>query len=479
MSLPDQTVDGIRWTSGARLLSQLANLVLTLVLARLLTPAEFGKLAMVTVVTGFVSLFGELGFGAALIQRKDLKEEHYSSVFWLNVGTGVILGGGVALSAPILAGFYREDDVLWLARAVAFGFVLAPLSMVQNAILNRSMAFRRLAAVESVTTLTTGGVALALALGGFGVWSLVARLLLASVVSATVLWSMSPWRPSWKVDVRALRELLGFSSNLVGFAAINYWARQVDDLLIGRVMGAAALGNYSRAYSIMMLPIQEVSGVLTRVMFPAMSRVQGDKPLVRSMYLQTISCIALITFPLMLTLLVTAERVVVVFYGAQWLDMVPVLEVFCIVGMVQSIGTTVGWIYQSQGRTDWMFRWGLVASPVLIAGIVWGVFQGTPLHVAYGYAAAMALSVYPLFAVPGHLIGMRPAQVLGAVGPAGLCACLGAGAAWLVGEWVYAWGSLWLCLALQVVGAIAVYAGVVAAFRLQAWSEFRRLILKR
>jgi O-antigen/teichoic acid export membrane protein len=433
MSLLKQTLSGIAWTSVSRAIAQLASFLLTLLLARLLTPADFGLLGMAVVLSGFLALLGELGLGAALVQRADLDERHRSSAFWLSVGCGFVLAVALLLLAPLIAAFYREPRVMPVVQVLALDFVLAPLRSVQSALLSRAMAFRALAVVEIAGVVISSAVAVGLAQKGYGVWALVARQLCSSGVQTLALWALSRWRPSFSVDRQAIKELWRFSSHLLGFGVLNYWARKADDLMIGRVLGTGPLGLYSRAYGTMMLPLTEITGVFGKVMFPMLSRIQNDKARTKAIYLRALSAISMVTFPLMLVLLVASEPLVLVMYGEKWRGMIPTLQIYCAVGAFQSIGTTVGWIYQSQGRTDWMLRWGMVASPMIVLALAIGVSFGSIQSVAIAYAVVnLVLLSYPLFAIPGRLIDMRVGEVVRAVRGSFGCALVGAGTAWLI-----------------------------------------------
>jgi len=262
----------------------------------------------------------------------------------------------------------------------------------------------------------------------------------------------------------------------MGFNVLNYWVRNGDDMLIGRYLGGASLGIYARAYSLMMLPVDHVYGVLAAVMFPALSRVQDDTKRTKRIYLHSLAMIALVTFPMMIGMLVVAESFVLAIYGPKWQGMIPILRIFCMVGMLQSIGTTVGWIYQSQGRTDWMFRWGLGSGPLVIGSIVIGILVGTVEAVAISYAIAGIILLYPLFAIPGKLIDMTFGNVVGAVAPTlGSAAAMGF-LVWIVGlllpkEWSY-----WANLAVQVPIGIGVYGALVHFLRLPAYRQAKDII---
>jgi PST family polysaccharide transporter len=225
------------------------------------------------------------------------------------------------------------------------------------------------------------------------------------------------------LDRSAVRQLFGFSSRLFGFQFMNYWMRNADNLLIGKFVGADALGAYNRAYMWMLMPIAQVSQVVSRVMFPALSRVQHDLPRVKRFYLRTISAIALITFPTMLGLTVVSDLFVSTVLGDNWLDVIPLLQVLGVVGMMQSIGTTTGLIYQSLGRTDLLLRWGIGSGLVTLTAFVIGLRWGA-LGVATAYAIRSAGLVYWNYSIPGRLIDMKVREVFYAARGAFGCALL-------------------------------------------------------
>jgi PST family polysaccharide transporter len=261
---------------------------------------------------------------------------------------------------------------------------------------------------------------------------------------------------------------------------INYWARQADDLLIGKFMGPAHLGIYGRAYATMMLPVREISSVLGRVLFPALSRMGNDKPRVREMYLECLGLIAFLSFPIMALLAATADSLIITLYGQQWERVATVLRIFCAVGAFQSLGTTVGYIYQSQGRTDWMLRWGLVASTLMIASFVVGIYIGSIEAVALCYAiVTVGILSYPQFAVPGRLIGMTVFDVVRAVWQVAVCALIAALVVWLLGHYALRGQSPALTLAAQFPLGVLLYLALVRLLAPVHMTRVRELLFAR
>ncbi len=477
MSVRDEAVGGIAWTGAARSVRIVLHFGVTVVLARMLTPEDFGLLAMITVLTNFALLFGELGFSAALIQRTELAEGHRSSVFWLTLGLGCLLTGSVYSGAPAVASFYDEPELELLTRVLAANFMLAALKVVQVAVLTRAMRFRAIGVAEVCATFGGGAIGIGAALTGHGVWSLVAQLLATTAIESLGLWLTSGWRPRLRFDGAAVRELLPFGANFVGFSIVNYWMRNADNLLIGRFVGSAGLGIYERAYHVMLLPVTQASGVLTRVMFPTLSKLQGQPSRVKALYLRSIRAISLLTFPMMLGLLVVADHFVLAVFGPRWTEVTPILRILCVVGLLQSVTSTTGWLFQSQGRTDQMFRWGLFSGAVTLVafaiGIRWGV-QG----VAIAYALRTIALTPPSFGIPGRLVGMRLSEVAKAL--VGTLACAGAMAAALVGvrTLVPSDLSVYAALALEILSGVALFAAIVLVVRLEALGDVRDAVAR-
>lgn len=476
MSFKQKTLSAIGWTASANIVKQVFLFVIFVVLARLLMPEDFGLVGMILVFTGFVGIFGELGFGAALIQKKEIEEGHLSSVFWLNIAAGIILAAIVLSVAPLIAKFYKEPRLKLLTMLISINFLIGSLNIVHRALLNRSMDFRRLAIIETTTIVIAGTFAIILALIGFGVWSLVWQMIISTLVGVIMMWQVSSWRPKFCFDKNAVKELFGFSGNLLGFSVFNYWVRNSDDLLIGKFIGSSGLGVYSRAYSIMLIPLNQVSATIGKVMFPAFSRIQDDKVRVKQIYLRAIAIIALLAFPMMMGLFVVADSFVLAILGYHWKDVIPVLRIFAVLGMVQSIATTVGWIYTSQGRTDWQLRWGIVAGGLLILSIVIGIIIGTIKSVALCYMIMSgAILVYPNFAIPGKLIDMTFGEVVRSLSGIFGCAFLMSVSVFLIGmnlpsEWPHLEK-----LIIQVSSGITFYIILIHLFKLKAYVEVKDL----
>jgi O-antigen/teichoic acid export membrane protein len=474
--LRTRTFTGLVWSGGAQIARQTIQLVMSIILARLLEPHDFGLIGMVVVVTGFGHLFTDLGLGAALIQRQQLTQAHLSTVFWLNL----IMGGGLTVLiisiAPIIAMLYQEPALIPLTRVLALNFLIGAFRVVQYSLLQKDIDFQKLSCIEITASLLSGGMAISAALLQAGVWSLVLQSLLFTTLVSLMLWWSSSWHPSFVFHLTAMKDLIGFSSNLLGFSVFNYWIRNLDDLLIGRYLGSAALGIYTRSYSLMLLPLSQVSAIVTRVMFPALSSIQHDTPRVRHLYLRATRSIALVTFPLMIGLLVVARPFIFCVYGSQWQAVIPVLQIFCITGMGQAIGTTVGWIYTSQGRTDIMLKWGIFSGSIYVVsflvGLRWGVLGVATSYTLFGYVILW----YPGWTIPGRLIQLHFRDMVKNISGVFAVASMMGAVVWLVGILLPQNWHHCQYLLVQIPLGFFLYAGLAHVFQLKAYQETRLLI---
>lgn len=472
--LREKTLNGLKWNGAGHVARQALQFAISVVVARALSPQEFGLMGMIGVFSGLAGLFVGLGLGMALVQRETLEDRHLSTIFWVNLACGAALTAGFAAASPAIARFYGEPLLRNLTLAVAFNFIIGSFSIVQRSMLIRNMDFRALFIIETTAAVCAGAAAVGGALAGWGTWSLVAQSLVLTTASAIMLWRLSAWRPSWSVDAAALRELWGYSSNFMGFSLLTFSDRNLDNLLIGKFIGPSALGVYARAYGLMLLPLDQVTPILTRVMFPVLSVLQRDREGVKRIYLRATRAIALVSFPMMLGLMAAARPLILTLYGEKWRGAIPLVEILCLTGLSQSLGTTVRWIYNSQGRTDLQFRWGICAffvrSLSFVVGLNWGV-----LGVTVAYAASDLVLFYPSWAIPGRLIGLSVGEAVGNVAKTFFCAATMAAAVWALGLLLPPQWPNWALLAAQVPSGVIVYLALIHCLQVEAYLELRAL----
>ena len=405
---------GVSWTFLFRVLNQLVQLAFSILLARLLGPEEFGTIGIITVFSGFAMVFGEFGISSALVQRKEMLEIHVSTGFWLQFTISIVVSLVFWTSAPYLAAFFEIPIITVLTRIISVVFVLQAIGQTHYALLLRSFCFREIGLAIFGATLIAGSVASALALLDFGVYALAWQPVAYTLVWTIIICLSSNWRPKLMFSWNAASSLLKYSTYLFGHSSLNYWMRNGDNLLIGKFLGTADLGIYSRAYSLMLLPLNNIGVILGQVMFPSFSILQDDLARFRILYLRALRMIAFITFPMMTGMSFLSKSIVQIMFGNTWEGVTPILQILSVVGLLQSIIFPVGWIYTSLGRTREQFLLSLFLLVVFVFLMIVGIPYGL-MGVTYAYSAWALLSAILNIWIAGGYIGINLGDVVRAL----------------------------------------------------------------
>ena len=393
------------WNYASFASGKVLVLITMAVLARLLAPEEFGIVGFATLVTAYLAVFKDLGLGAAVIQRRSNVEDAAQTVFVLNLVVGVVLTTITFLGAPLVASFFREPLVTPLLRVLGFTFMLESFGSMHVVLMKRNLDFRRMLVPDVGRSLVQGAVAIGTAATGFGVWALVWGQL-AGVIAAVVLsWIVNPWRPNLRFERHLLPSLARFGGPLV-LTDIQYaiWAN-LDYVVVGRMLGDAALGVYTLAYRLPELLIQSVWNVLARAMFPIFSRIQDDKEALRRGFLATIRYTQIAIVPLSVGMFLTAEPAVEFLFGDQWSAAVPLLRVMAVFSLIGSIGVNVGDVYKAIGRADILAKLSVIDLSMLIPALLFGARFGI-IGVALAHAAVATVDMIIRFLVARSVIGI-------------------------------------------------------------------------
>ena len=396
MDLKSKVKNGLKWTFIDQILSQIIFLVFSIFLARMLSPSMFGIVGMITIFSNFAVLFIDLGFSAALIQKKEVTAAHYSSVFWLNIGIGFLMYLIFYVSAPLLSKFYNQPELVLLIRVICLTFIITSFSSVQTNILIKELQFKKKVIINWIAMLVGYIVAFVLAYKGYRVWALVMMTLTTAVLNSILYWFVSNWLPIFVFEWKKIKELSHYGLNFLGDTSVNYWSRNFDNFIIAKVLGSNDLGIYTRAYSLMLLPLRNVTTIVTKVMFPAFSQKQDDIQLLKKYYLSIIQYIALLTFPLMIGLSLVSKEFVLLFFGSKWSAMIPILSILSGLGAIQSIVSLNGLIYNSLGKVNIAFKVSILSNVVLIIAFVIGVNYGL-IGISYSYLIASSLLLIPVY----------------------------------------------------------------------------------
>jgi O-antigen/teichoic acid export membrane protein len=370
-------------------------LVSTAVLGRLLTPEDYGLVGLVAIVMGFVALFKDLGLAAATIQREELSQREVSTLFWLNLGFSLGVALLTAAVAPLVARFFGEPRLTAVTMAYAAGFIFGGLAIQHEALLRRRMRFAALAGANLAALVVNAVTTVALAWAGLGYWALVYGQLALGLAYAVCLWGVCGWRPGRPGRLSEVRPLLAFGRDLTGFTVVNYFSRNLDNLLIGRVWGAMQLGFYAKAYQLLLLPLDQVNEPVTAVAVPALSRLGEDPERYRRAYLRLLEKVAMATMPLMAFMIASSDWIVRVVLGPQWGETARIFMLLGVSGLFQPVANTTGWLLISQGRARHLAQWGLIGGCISVAAIVAGLRWG-PAGVALSYSLARVLVHDPL-----------------------------------------------------------------------------------
>lgn len=377
---------------GVSLLTTVASIPL---LTRLLEPADFGLVAMVTVFTGLAVMFVDAGLAMATVQRETISHQQVSNLFWIAATLGLVVALCVCAASPVVAWFYGDARLVPITLALAAAPFFSGLAIQHQALLRREMRLGRLAAVQVGSAVLAHTVVIIAAWHYRSYWALVLLPVAMAAFRSIGTWVACGWCPSLPRRTEGVRSMVGFGANLTGFNFVNYFSRSGDNMLIGWSWGEAALGLYERAYKLMMAPLQQINGPLAGVMVPALSRLVAETETYKTTYFRAIAIVQLISCPLMVFLAIAAPSVVRVMFGAGYDEAVPVLRWLAIAGFMQPLMNSLGWLYISQGRARELLRWGLVSGLLIVMSFVLGLPHG-PVGVARAYALTICIVVVPL-----------------------------------------------------------------------------------
>ncbi len=403
--LRSRLVRGFGWNMLAVTTMQGSQIVFGIVLARLLTPHDYGLAAMALVFSSLVLALSDLSLSAGLVQRPHISEEDKSTVFWTSCAVGVLLAAcGFGLSG-VLAKFYGQPAVQPLFAVASLSFLFVSLQTTQAALLQRAMNFRAMNLRVMLATLISGVVGISAAAAGWGPWALIVQQVALGLVGAILLWHFSRWRPQLTYSLESLRDLGSFGLGLLGSRVLGYFNRNSDNILIGRFIGAAGLGAYSVAYNIMLLPFTRLTMPIQDTLFPALARMQDDRLRLANVWLRINRLVGAVVIPSTLGLIVVAPDLVDVLLGKRWHEATPVLQVLAPVGLWQSLTGLGGRVLTALGQTRTLFSYSvltLVTSfPAFVIGLHWGIvgvaacyaIVNLPVQLAFARRASAAVDI--------------------------------------------------------------------------------------
>jgi O-antigen/teichoic acid export membrane protein len=472
-TIKHKAFSAVIWSALERVSGQLIRFAIGVVLARLLLPAEFGLIGMITVFMGVSQVFVNCGFGEALIQKQNASPQDESSVFYFNIALGLIAAGLLYGAAPWIARFYEQPSLVTLTRFMALDIIIGSFGSVQTILLTKRLHFKIQLKISVTATLISGAVAIVMALKGFGVMSLVAQILVGDSLRTIMIWIFEGWRPMPSFSWSSLREMFPYGSRLFASGILNSIFVEIYSIIIGKLYNPATLGFYTRARQMQQLPVDNLSGIVSRVSFPLFAAIQEDKPALKRGVRRAVKGLTWLNLPVMVGLAVTARPLVIVLLTEKWLPCVPYIQLLCIAGALYPLSLIHVNALSAQGRSDLFLRLEIIKKVLTVVAVaatfhfgVIGLLIGSVIVSVMSYALNGYYST-TLFAYSWR------EQVFDLLPYAALSAIMGVCVKGV--NWLPLTGNLSL-LIVQVVTGVVVYATGSWFWRVSAFSETCELL---
>lgn len=351
--------------------------IISIFLARLLEPSEFGLIAMVMVIIGMAEIFTDIGLGGALIQRRRVLPIHYTSVFYFNISIASVLTAATYFSASTIADFYNNAELIPLAEVMSISFIIGAFSSLQSIKLRKELNYGLLTRMQLISAFTSGVVGVSLAFYGAGVWSLVVQNLLQGIIYNVLIWNSAQWKPSLQFSFKALFQLWGYGFRMFLTGLIDKVFTQLDYLVIGKLFDAASLGFYQRAKSLNLFIIKYSSESLMSILFPVLSQVQNNLHRFQHIVIKGYGIINFVTFLLLGGLFLVSEELIVLLFGDKWLPSVFIFKILVLSGFVRPIGALLMNVLMSRGKSEIVLRMAIYKVIIALINFVvlyiWGI----------------------------------------------------------------------------------------------------------
>jgi O-antigen/teichoic acid export membrane protein len=471
MSLTVKTLGALRWSFLVTFGEQGVRLLVSLAIARLLTPAEYGVTAIILVFVGIAEVLINSGFAKAIIQKPQPSQLELCSVFYFNVGISLVCAAILSACGPFLASFYKNPILAPLAIVMSLDFVISALGLVQNTLLTKQLDFKTQFWARLTGTVLSGVVGIGMALGGCGVWSLVGQCLTANGATVACYWLHRSWRPALVFQLKALRPMFSFGSKLLASALIDVLFKNLYVLIIGKAFSARELGFYTRAQQFQQLPVDNICNITERVLFSSFASIQHDKEHLRRALRKTVTSLSMVVFPVMVGLALVARPLVLAALTDKWAGCIPYLQLLCIAGAFYPVQLINLNALTAQGRSDLFLRLEIIKKCILLLAVAvtwkWGI-----LAMIYGQIAVVFVCYFLNSYYTGRFLDYGMLAQLKDMSPY-------AGAALLMGGVLYFirsenWNSNVSLLLVQVSSGALLYLALCRVLALGAFMELWR-----
>ena len=433
---PDKAL-GRRAARGAAItgVSQACKMVLafgtTIVVARILAPADFGVMAMVAPISGFLQLFQNLGLSQATVQARELSYEQSNAMFWINVAAAACVALLMVAIAPLVGVFYDDPRPAYIIAAMGLTVMVAGFKLQHQALLNRHMRFGNLSMNEVAAAVTTSIASIGAALALNSYWALWFGAFMGQVMSTTMMWRASGWRPRMGFNFAGTRSLIHMGANVTGFDVANFFARNADNMIVAKAFGVTSAGLYERSYKLMLFPLQNINWPLARVVLPTLRRLRDQPERYSIAFLTVIRALSIAAVPGVVAAAICSEEVIAVLLGPKWSAAAPIFFWLSLAGVIQPVASATGWLYLTTGRSGQMAKWGLFSSTITVLSFFCGLPWGTA-GVAAAYFISQLLLVPFQFAYSTKSTPVSARSLYAALLPTLLGGAVAAACAWFL-----------------------------------------------
>ena len=377
MTLRQKTLSGLKWSFADSFVNQGIQFLVGIILARLLSPSEFGLIGMITVFIAISQTFIDSGFTQALIRKNDCTQKDYSTVFYFNLLVGLVFYIILFFSAGTISNFYKEPQLLLLVRVLGINLLINAAGLIQRTILTKKINFKLQTKISIIASILSGIVAITMAYMGFGVWSLVCKTITQNILITLLLWLWNKWKPLLIFSFISFKEMFSFGSKLLLSGLIDTIYNNVYYLIIGKIFSAKELGYYTRADQFNKLPSSNLSSIIQRVSYPVLSKIQDDIVDLKKAYQKLIKSTMFVTFISMVGMAAMAKPLILTLIGTKWLPAVPYLQLLCFAGMLYPLHALNLNMLSVKGRSDLFLKLEIIkkllAVPIITIGIFWGI----------------------------------------------------------------------------------------------------------
>jgi lipopolysaccharide exporter len=405
MNLRQKAASGLRWTSLATFFKSSLQILRSIALARLLVPEDFGLMGMVMIAVGFAEAYTDVGISAAIIHRQDATKDELSTLYWLNIISGIIVLFLFWILIPVVIFIFKEPRLENMLQLVSIVFIIVPIGKQFEILLQKELHFNILARQEIFASITGLSTAVIFAIYGFGAWSLIFAFIIETFMKTLLLVQsgLRRFRPCFHFKRQDLKGYLRFGLFQTGERTVNFISERLDQVIIGSLLGAHSLGYYYFAFNLVLQPISRINPIVTKVAFPVFSKIQGDIGKLKKAYLQVVNVLTTINAPILIGMAAVSPIAIPIIFGQKWVASIMLVQILSFVSLARSTGNPIGSLQLARGRADLGFKWNLflliISIPIISLG---GLLGG-----AVGVALALMLMQISLY-VPSYLWLVKP-----------------------------------------------------------------------